>query len=372
MNKQGGFSKRLSVIQNHAPDSTCMLKTPFIKNSAHFVLNVDRFILDEDVPLYQTDEVLVEIHKYTAGPFPNEYLADHQFRGRYLTVSAFVNALQRFFANFSLVFLKYGLLNQKSISVANVVTGTPLNLSHHDKDTLQDESKPVSCRITEDGRLEIRVSPGFYDNFYIKVHPLITNALGFPKYLFFYQRHVNGVVIQYTQSTNNLFQADGVTFENTVNVRIDNIYRNAQNIATHNIAWRSDHSVQHIDRRLSLDVTATLPISNRMVATNGKETQEHLLARFWYEDIAEFDVSQKYKSDGKESEMNTKERCVVGLQSLTKGTTHSEAVFTLPGQIQLIKLGLFARYLEDDKITSNPIDIDQGMWSIGLRFDKKV
>ena len=108
------------------------------------------------------------------------------------------------------------------------------------------------------------------------------------------------------------------------------------------------------------------------MATNGRESHEHLLARFWYEDIAQFDTSQRYRVDGKSKNVNTRERSVLGLQSLTKGSTHSEAVFTLPGQIQLIKLKLEARYLEGGTVTTSAIDIDQGMWSIGLRFDKKV
>ena len=386
MNQKGGYAKSLRCVQNHSPVVNCMLKNRFLEHSEHYTLRFEDFVLCEDTNLFPPIDALqslVEVVRFDGG-FPNGMGdADIRFRGNFTSVSGFVTALDDFLFRFSVTVLSYGVAGALSWDgVAFPRIGTVAQ-NEGIRDTsgtgFPKEGRIISCFITDDGRLGFRITREFSDNFYLELHPLLRKVFGFPQYLFTYQ--TPGFVPNTLDSHlptpgaavpgfeyHELF--DGVEYHDSVEDRIGNDAR-PNDSDKQDTLFHSLHHVGGIDRRLSLDVTATLPIARRINVTDEKETHDCLLARFHFKELNSFDV-RMFAYDAYTGHGVT-ERTIIGQDELTRGSFDTEALQLLPGNIQQITLQLFVRYRDEDNIiTSQLLPLDQGYWSCTMQFIKKT
>ena len=363
-----------------------MLKNPFIKSAEHYTLKLEHCVLCEDVALFpQPDDDLLRI-RGLGQALPAEYKEqDLVFNGSFNTVLGFTHALNDFFRRFGAVFMTYGLTNGKSLVA-------PINQQNHDRttpvhftnkatrDALDQDGNIVSFGIDEDGCFSFKMKEEFFDNCFIELGSFMQKALDLPQFLYFYQTiDGQGVIINHSHEADpagGLFQANGA-FAAGLGGRIHKTAavnpRPADNYPE-GVSFSSSRSIQHIDRRSSLDIVSTLPIARRISVHQDTEHHDQLLARLPFGDFNHFGIERVSAStDGAQSAYYIRETTAVGQEDLTKGSSDTEALHLLPGNIQAVSFGLYCRYVKfDGTITSIKLPIDQGYWSLGMVVIKKT
>ena len=138
------------------------------------------------------------------------------------------------------------------------------------------------------------------------------------------------------------------------------------------ITFYSKNTLKSFDDRLSIDIVATFPISNKFHIFNGVEQHEFILGRFPIADFQRFETELKSNETEVSNVVTLNEDVNVGLEDLCRGNPNIESVFLLPGDIQQVNLQLYTRYFQEGIIKRRPTDMANGFWSCKLLFSKKV
>ena len=365
MNVTGGFSKRLHIEQNHSGSAEVMLRDPLLKSAQNYTLQFEDFILGEDVSIFPYQEApLVTIHSFE-GPWSHQYMpSDYEFNGVFNTVSAFVKAFADFLFRFNRTYLTYGRTGNHTFPDYDAVDAD-MPVDHPDLVGLVYPSYGHTAQVTltDDNKLSLITRPLFNDNCYFEFSPILQKALGVKQYVFWVQVAVGGGgFLRYSSEDGDaLFEADG-------QIALEVAARATPTVEPRNLL--SLNTVDCLDMRVSLDITATLPIARRVSALNGTETHEQLIARFHWNEVDTFEVKTKFENEQRIPQII--EKCVIGQDELTRGSRDTEALHLLPGDIQWVKLDLYSRYLIGGEMQVRPLDIDQGYWAATLHFTKKV
>ena len=373
MNQKGGFAKSLRCLQNHSPVVSCMLKNRFLEHTENYTLRFEDFVLCEDTNIFEpVDDLvpLIEINRLGPARFRNGIGdPDLKFRGNFKSVSGFVKALDHFLFRAGVVIMSYGLDQAFSFdhpAIGQVGANGRVDVFDGSAEAFPKQGHIASCFIAEDGRLGLKLSKEFSDNCYLRFHPLLQKAFGFPPIIYTYDSIIGGIRSNHA-NWNQAYLLDDAGFHLTLASQIGNDQRPLEDQGD-TIIYSRRH-VDSIDRRVSLDMTATLPIARRVNIVQEKESHDHLLARFNFRELNKFTVHMF--PDMQTHEIT--ETTVIGQDELTRGSFQTEALQLLPGNIQQITLQLFIRYLdEENNITSKLLPLDQGFWSCCLQFIKKT
>ena len=354
-----------------------MLKNRFLEHTEHYTMRFEDFVLCEDTNIFESvNNPLIEVHRLGVDGLQNGIGdPDTKFSGNFKSVSGFVKALDDFLFRAGVVIMSYGLNAAVSLDHVNdagaLIIGQVgpngiVDVFDGSAENLPKKGHIASCFIAEDGRLGLQLSKEFTDNCYLLIHPLLQKAFGFPRHIYTYDSFANGVRTNHA-NWNQDYLVNAAGFNPTLANQIGNNQRlDGQKGDT--IIYSRRH-VDSIDRRVSLDMTATLPIARRVNVLQENETHDHLLARFNFRELNSFSVDMF-------SEMHAHditETTIIGQDELTRGSFDTEALQLLPGNIQQITLQLFIRYRdEDNNITSKLLPLDQGYWSCTLQFIKKT
>ena len=341
-------------------------------------MRFEDFVLCEDTNIFEAvDNPLIEVTRLGAGAFLNGIGdPDLQFTGNFKSVSGFVKALDDFLFRAGVIIMSYGLNNALSLDHLDE-DGNPTTAQSGPNDAvdvfdgsaskLPKKGHIASCFIAEDGRLGLKLSKEFSDNCFLYIHPLLRKAFGFPEYLYTYDTVANGVITNHANWVQGDYVLNAAGFNPAVALRIGNDQRAAGQKGD-TIIFSRRH-VDSIDRRVSLDMTATLPIARRVNVLQEKETHDHILARFNFRELNSFSVNMF--SETRTHQVT--ETTIIGQDELTRGSFQTEALQLLPGNIQQITLQLYMRYRdEDNNITSKLLPLNQGFWSCTLQFIKKT
>ena len=391
VNLKGGYTKSLSVTQNHSNESTTMLKqSSFLKITQNYVVQLGHFFTSAASPINTFTGphfAIRRLHQYLGGgfhvfhqDFPDYYQAsDYEFSGTFHTATEFMRALQRWLHRFGWLFQK--------MSVPQLLGALPAPLAGGDRATTNlnffrefpeekaaggfddvgwgtrpDAANLVNVTLDTDSRVQFILEPIFAQNFYIEVSTHMQQMLGLSDSLF----HIvdGGGALYSNESANNVGLYDDLgAFLPVVNNRVAN---------TVVYSTLSDYSLRNIDTRMTLDVTCTFPASSKISSVNGVEQREYVLARFWLNDVKKLETICKFTDEGFSSVSKLREFSALGLEDLTRGNPNTESNFLLPGSIRLVKLKLETRYHENGQIVVKPTEVGSGFWTLKLLFTKKV
>jgi len=403
VNQRGGYHKTITVSQNHSATAQVMLKNSFLKDTSKYILQIGQFFTSSasHINTFAEDPFHFKIRRLEPStsplngpptPMPDYYdPKDYTFRGSFFTVTEFVDQLQRFFHKFGFMQQHLGVtVNEIGDLPSHLVVNkntAPVNF-FRDFDEEKagggsinvgwvarvNQSNLVNASVDSDGHLKFILSSKFADNFFIEVSPNMQTVLGLPRCIY-----------QYTDEDDDIFNDTNyellVVPENAVPAQSD-IFRdpyiperepNVQVPGQPFYIKVSDHSIRGLDTRLSLDVGVDgIHLSNKISSQNGKETHEHLLARFWLADYKEISTENLFSDTQFLPQMRLTETTVLGLQDLTRGNQGCETNYLKPGPVQFIRVRLDTRYLENGVVSTYPTKMDAGYFTLKLVFIKKV
>ena len=374
-NQQGTFYKSLAITRNNESHSNTILRTEFLKKAENYTCVVRDFVCNVTPPLNNAREMAFEIkvkggefQPFAAAVFPAWWRAkDYQFTPvPYHSTIEFLRQAQHFLHKFSFLVREIGAsgIGGRLDTAAKRAHGYPF-LKHatiYDTGTTameergwlaheaavveargEIERRMVYCKMKSDGVFQFVCSPDFSNNFYISVGAETQQLLGLDGILHAHGEDMLGF---------GFFLA---VPEVTVPTYFES--RNALNA---------------LDERISLDVVATLPISNKKFAFDGKESGEFILARYPLNDYNKFETSLESTAERATMNVIVREQVNVGLEDLTRKSPASSAIFMLPGTIQEINFQLWTRYFSSGEIIHRRTKMNEGFWSMTLLFGKKV
>ena len=388
-NLKGGFIKTLTVSRDGSSTSYSILKNPFLKKTNNYVCQMTHFITNITPPLNQITEVMFEIKlkgdedepvgaedfdddwkdpawtRFTPTPhFSLMGLAQqievffHQFGFRARTLgSNFIeptSVLHQF-----VPFIKENLVAVEPDSEEEEEGGDPVLFEDRGWGALADEGRLVKFKLLPDGRFSLDLHSDFSSNFYIRVGPQTQKITGFPEFLF----------VTEDDGGNTFTSVDGLDQLFTFGF-IDQLFTYDAYVGT-DFEFQSSYSFNAFDHRLSLDVIATFPLSNRISVVDGKEEHEYILARFPLADYKRFETDLIMTDAGISNETSVTEDVNVGLEDLARGNPDITSVFLLPGNIQQLNMQLWTRYYKEGVISRKETDMARGFWSAKLLFSKK-
>ena len=337
-----------------------------MKKSENYTCLVRKFVTNITPPLNTVKEIAVHIKMRGAENDDPDLIGfpvfwdpnDTRFTPiPYHSTIEFLRQLQQFFHKFSFLVARLGNVEAGGpggiggdLNANQRLEGYPyipsnvINGADRGYKALQDEEAAlITCKLRGDGALEITMRSEFMNEFYIEFGTEYRKLLGFDQFL-----------------REALFKDDG-TFEDP-----------DEDIATVPDEYEAGNALHQLDERLSIDVVATLPISNRIFSKNGGEESEFVLCRFPLNDYNRFETILVSKQDRVSEKVRIREEVNVGLEDLTQQSPNSSGIFLLPGTIQEINLKLYTRYYERGKVQMRPTKMSEGYWSITLLFGKKI
>ena len=386
-NRQGGFYKSLTVSRNGNANSNTILGSAFLKKTENYTCVVRDFVTNITPPLNDSSEVAFQIFIRGTGAqgpgdvaFPVYWqLRDTQFTpSPYHSTIEFLRQAQQFFHKFTFLVRTIGAAGlqgtdengvlRANLTQAERTDGYPFIKNNWFGNTnrgwawltdgwsMQEVNKLVQCRMMSDGVFELMMSPAFANNFYIQVGVETRRLLGFDE-------HVFAVALANGNITfaEDLLVGAPATFNPLV----------ANNIARP-VQQKSKNALHQLDERMSLDVIATLPISNKIISVDGDEEHEYILARFPLNDYNRFDTKLEGTDDRITDNIMVVEEVNVGLEDMTQNSPSSSAIYLLPGTIQEINFQLRTRYYSDNTVKTERTNMNNGFWTITLLFGKKV
>ena len=387
VDSKGGFHKTLSITRNSDNTSGTMLKTPFLRKSENYSIQVASFCTNRTPVIHRDAGPVLTIRPLTIQPpevlgaMPNYYTTeDTQFHPKNCySTTEFVLQLQEFLHRFGFTFFRMGLElgtvggltaaelaeqvapNERATSpfyftqtdyreVLNVAYN--LGYDRFREGTSEAGARIVTCRLTGDSMLQFVLSPLFAANFYIEVSAAFQRQMGLEAHLFLIEQ-ANGA---------RVFQ----NFVPTAAIVATRV------VPTSSQTFESQFAIENLDERLSLDLQVTFPNSNKIMVLNGVEEHEYILARFPYNNLKKF-TSKLIETDaGTQDTVILDENFGAGLVDLTLGNPNYESNFLLNGDIQQITVSLITRYYEDNKIERIPMVMNDGLWYLRLIFAKKI
>ena len=377
-NQQGTFYKSISIERNGESYSNTILKNEFLKKTENYSCLVQDFVTNITPPLNTSKEVAFQVFvRGVAGDvvenvnFPAHWrIADTQFTATpYYAAVEFLRQAQLFFHRFGFLVRKLGAGDvDAELGPQGRADGYPFFKQHYDGTEddngdpydggwgeLEDEGRMVSCKLKSDGTIRIEMTAEFANNFYVVVGEDTQRLLGLDPMLY--------VVLQDdgSYSTTADFISGLGQFEDV-----------ADNVVLQGNMFDSRNALHQLDERLSIDVVATLPLSNKVFAKNGKEKHEYILARFPINDYNRFETTLESTPESITDNVIVREDINVGLEDLTRKSPTSSSVFLLPGTIQQINIQLYTRYFVNGTVVSSPTKMDDGFWKLKLLFGKKV
>ena len=381
-NQQGTFYKSISIERNGESHSNTILKTEFLKKTENYSALVQDFVTNITPRLNTSKEVAFQVFVRGAGgtlvvdaTFPAFWrIADTQFTPTpYHSAIEFLRQAQQFFHKFGFLVRKLGAGGIAGELGANDrADGYPFFKKHNDGSNddagnpydggwgdLNDEGRMISCKLKSDGTIRIEVTADFANNFYVVVGADTQRLLGLDPTLY--------VVLQGdgTYSTTAPFFDIQLPAPTEFTDVVDNAVLQGN-------MFESRNALHQLDERLSIDIVATLPLSNKVFAKNGKEEHEYILARFPINDYNRFETTLESTPESVTDSVIVREDINVGLEDLTRKSPSSSSVFLLPGTIQQINIQLYTRYFINGTVVSSPTKMEFGFWKLKLLFGKKV
>jgi hypothetical protein len=343
----------MEISQDESNKSQCMLSDEFLKKADNYVLQVTRFISNVTPNINTYDENVLEVLRR---PNPND---------AFTTVAA--------------------------IAAQNLPESIRIFKPQHVKTTLEmvrqmmvfsARHDGLTITLNEDNKIILSLSADFGEEYYVRVGPITQKLLGLREY-YFYFRYTDLGGVQTFMATNNepdYAPGDNVALFLTVAqaavlippvVVADNFSAFRHGIAgmvgalPHGYA--PSNPISCLDTRLSLDVQASFPLSTQHQILNGAESHDFLLGRFPIQDYIDHHVS--YTDQNQYSILETVN---LGLEDLCRKNPDTIANFMLPGEIRVVNIDVWTRYLEDQKIKRVPTDYSNGgFFSLKLMFSKK-
>ena len=378
-NQAGGFLKTLTITRDNSSESVLILKNKFLKKTNNYVLQLTKFITNITPQLNLIDEVMFKIlpkggvgeayPKAFSGGWNPSY---SEFRpAPYRSVADLVVQMQYFFHRFGHIARSIGdgdipgdifVGNDQFPFVRNNVDPLPLlaggyNFQDNGWSQWGDDGRLVNIKLKANGCFGIHFTAEFASNFYVEVGPETQIKTGLGERLFVVQ--VGGV--PNTAEGAELFDPDLFvpTFNHPKAVQTD-------------YTFYTGNTLKSFDDRLSIDIIATFPLSNKFHVFNGEEQHEFILGRFPVADFQRFETEIKSNESEVTDEVTLFEDVNVGLEDLCRSNPNIESIFMLPGDIQQVNLQLFTRYFQDGVIRRKSTDMANGFWSCKLLFSKKA
>ena len=384
---KGGFHKTLAITRNSDNTSGTMLKTPFLRKSENYSIQVAKFCTNRTPVIHRDFGPVLTIRPLTIQPplalgvMPIYYTAeDTQFHPKKCySTTEFVLQLQEFLHRFGFTFFRLGLEpntfggftalelaeqvapNERATS-AFYFTQTnfrevgivPDNIGYdrYRAGTSEAGARIVTCRLSGDSMLQFVLSPLFAANFFIDVSAAFQRQMGLEPHMFLIEQ-ANGA---------RVFQGFDITSP-LVGTRV---------VPTSSQTFESRFAIENLDERLSLDLQVTFPNSNKILILNGKEEHEYILARFPYNNLKKFTSKLIETSSSVQDIVILDETFGAGLVDLTHGNSDYESNYLLNGDMQQITVSLITRYFEDGEIERIPAVMDDGLWYLRLIFAKKI
>ena len=399
VNEKGGFHKTLTVTQNSFSESLTVLKNPFLKKTENYSISVTDFYINKSPSLFLDEGVVLEIKQYDTflGGFPPHILPKHrQFTPKNCySVQEFIRQLQNFFHEFGNLILSRGYQTDEQPDqlpgfpdIWKVYKNTDTAIVHdgfentdfvkkhllynaHDADgadigfqfvgwdMLYKNGHIVQVKLTSDNLVQFILSPGFSYNFYIELSEKMSARLGLPIRIHGVHTMEIGFILTYLETDIVTVAGD---FVDEVDDRVE--------IAS-NVIRESLNSISALDERISIDLWATFPVSSKIFARNGIEGREFILSRFPLNETNYFRTELTTFQDNSE-EITLTEGFISGLQNLTKGNHGYESNHFLNGDIRSVHLQLYTQYRELTGIQRVKTDMTDGIWSVTMKFSKKL
>ena len=382
VNERGAHYMTLTVLGTENPELNCMLKTPILKKSENWTVQLTDFILSRQ-PLINPHikTPFLEIKAYFDGvALANIYGTDHIFTPNKCTsVLTLYRELFAFCQKFTQLFYSYGLgdgNNNQVYSSAEVEDEFFTNAERNTKKLVEDKSSDnfLRVRLTADLKLEFILGRDFCHTFYIELSDYASEMIGLPKNIFHLQDDAGNA---YTSSKANptVYEELGfVTFDTGVVFDLND----REVILEDGFGVRiiSEESIKNYDERMSIDLVSTFPVSRKVCVFNGKHQEDYLLGRFDLSSFRDFNIEQEYSLQiDQYSEPNTQiiEKHHVSAFNLTTGFPNYESNHFINGPVQSVNLKLFARYINRKKeISTQLMDMEDGFFQVRCLFTKKI
>ena len=405
-NLQGGFQKRVNVIQNGTNESTTTLRTIFLKNSENFSLQVTDFFLNKIPTLFEDENrTLITIEQYGSytdaigwqNHFP-EAIRQYKPRNVY-TVVDLIKGIQAFLNEFCHTLLLNGyetgfdpafpgvhnneMPNFSDAVVAELLEEThnvnfvphhfgPVTVGdviHFDIDTGYKsrflESRLCKVYLTNENRIEIAMHQAFAFNFFLNIEPSFAERLGLSEEIFVVRpdggiENVgdDGEPITTIYTPEDEF-IDEIEDRDVLNTQKGFYFKTGQN------------DVNSVDRRISIDIECQFPLSSKVVFHREKEGRDFILARFPFTELKEF-RSKTYIDDAGTTKRIIIERFPNGLHNMTGNNMNYESNTLINGRIEQMNIKLIVVYEQEDGFIRKALDCVDGIWELSLLFSKKI
>ena len=381
-NQQGTFYKSISIERNGESHSNTILKTEFLKKTENYSCLVQDFVTNITPRLNTSKEMAFQVFVKGGGgdlvedaTFPAHWrVADTQFTPTpYHSAIEFLRQAQIFFHKFGFLVRKLGVAGiNGELDAAGRALGYPFFEQHYDGTRtdnnqpydggwgdIDDKGRMISCKLKSDGTIRIVMTAEFANAFYVVVGEDTQRLLGLNPTLY--------VVLQ----ADDTYSTTAPLF--VIAPPAPTIFADvADDTVEQGMFFDSRNALHSLDERLSIDVIATLPLSNKVFAKNGKEEHEYILARFPINDYNRFETTLESTPESVTDNVIVREDINVGLEDLTRKSPSSSSVFLLPGTIQQINIQLYTRYFINGTVVSSPTKMEFGFWKLKLLFGKKV
>ena len=392
-NRQGSFYKTLEVTRNEEGTSNTILGSEFLKKTENYSVLVANFVTNVIPPLNDSTEVAFQIfvrgtpqQSAAQAVFPAFWrLEDTQFTPSPVhSTIEWLRQAQQFFHRFTFLARMIGIspdqgaavgtLAQANLGAADRAEGYPfvhtnyvggVNRGWGDLDTgpVTFTDALVSCKMKSDGSFQLDMTTDFANNFYILVGERTQQMLGLNDSI-----HLvvpAAVLFGIPSETEPLFADPVLPAAALFSPEVATVVLEAASVTSAN-------AMHSLDERMSLDVVATLPISNKILSVDGGEEHEYLLGRFDLNDLNRFQTLLEATEDRLMDTTVVKEAVDVGLQDLTEKSANTSSIQMLPGSVQQTNFRLYTRYWSDGRIVVSPTVVGTGFWSIKLIFGKKI
>lgn len=366
-NQKGGHVVTMRITRNDSNETTMTLKTPFLKKAENWSCQVTDFFTNKTPDIMPGLGKLNTDWHFRVLPFDGTgvnvnlelpTISENVFIPQDCsTVLQYVEQLQRFFKRYSYIHRRtkdiidgYGYQNytQAFPDAINFIPRDIQAAGDVGYEVMFENITPVlRASLNAALKLQIIMEADFCEHFYVEVAPSVAAILGLNPYL---------LTVGY---------ANGVIFRGPDLPVFANIISGPDNDAT----FVSTRTVKTLDRRASLDVWASFPITNRIETVNGAEVHEHLLTRFDLTSMKEFTTARDFDNQT----LQLREKFQSGMENLTRYNPDYESVYLLPGAIQNVNIVIRTRYFDHtQQYKAVPADFTDGLWHARLMFAKKV
>jgi hypothetical protein len=352
-NVRGGYIKTMEISQDESNQSKCMLSDEFLKKAENYVLQVTRFISNVTPNINTYDENVLEVLRRPA-------------QGEaYTTVAAIAGQnLPESIRIFKPQHVKTTLEMVRQMMVFS---------ARHDG---------LTITLDQDNKIVLSLSADFGQEYYVRVGPITQKLLGLREYYYYFRYTDLGGVLTFLALNNEPDYAPGDNVSLFLTVAQAAVLVPAVVVADNFSAFRhavagmvnapphgyaSANPISCLDTRLSLDVQASFPLSTQHQILNGAESHDYLLGRFPIGDYIDHHVSYT-----DQNQFSVLETVNLGLEDLCRKNPNTIANYLLPGEIRVVNIDIWTRYVEDQKIIRVPTDYSNGgFFSLKLMFSKK-